>query len=187
MKISLNILLSLIFLFPLPLLSPLLPSSSTPNDNAIVSLIDQTCKRTPYEDLCISSLTSNPNRSRAAGVKELAGMVLDSVLLNATDTLAFTRLLIDRTIDPEVERPLDYCAELYIPVVKFTVPQGRDAFYRGQYKFAEYCLTDAARQADACEKMLPGSAVSPMGDRNRIFQQLCSVAVAIIDILSKDQ
>lgn len=127
-----------------------------------------------------------PNSSRA-DVEELAGIAIDLALLHATDTLEFTRVLIHQTIDPLMERPLDYCAELYIPVVKYTVPQGRDAFDKGQYKFAEYCLSDAAKQADRCENMFSGSVVNPMGGRNRIFQQLCSVAMAIIDTLLKDQ
>ncbi|OWM88025.1 cell wall / vacuolar inhibitor of fructosidase 1-like [Punica granatum] len=173
--------LSLIFLLQLILLPVLLLSCPVPNDT---SLIEKTCKKTPYHDLCVSSLESNPNSSYA-DVSGLAEIIIDSALLNATDTLNYTRLLINQMSDPTTERPLDYCAELYIPVVKYTLPQGKDAFDKGQYKFALYCLSNAAKQADTCDKMFHDSIVKPLSDRNNIFRELCSVAVAIINIVLK--
>lgn len=174
---------SLIFLLQLALLPSLFPSSIPSSGDP--SLIEETCQRTPYPDLCVSVLMCNPNSS-GADVGGLAGMVIDSALLNATATLDFVRAMINKTTDPATERPLDYCAELYIPVVKYTLPQGKEAFDRGQYRFAEYCLSNAAKQAGACEKMFSGSVANPMGDRNWMFQQLCSVAMAIVEILMND-
>ncbi|XP_022760716.1 cell wall / vacuolar inhibitor of fructosidase 1 [Durio zibethinus] len=147
-------------------------------------LVDQICKKTPFYDLCISTLRSNTN-STDLDVKGLASVVADILLANATDTLNYIQAQINQTSDPQMERALAYCAELYIPVVKYNLPQAIDALSKGQFTFASYGISDAAKEADACEKNFSGSLKSPLSDRNKLLHSLSDVAVAIVKILQK--
>ncbi|KAG7995790.1 hypothetical protein I3843_01G126900 [Carya illinoinensis] len=87
--------------------------------------------------------------------------------------------------EPELERSLAYCAELYIQVVKYTLPQALDASIKGEYKFANYGIADAAKEAETCEKKFSGSTDSPVTDRNNLVENLSEVAKAIANVLLK--
>ncbi|XVE65488.1 hypothetical protein DITRI_Ditri08aG0003900 [Diplodiscus trichospermus] len=163
----------------------LLLSISLPSIQCDDDLVDQICKKTPFYDLCISTLRSNSNGSSGSDVKGMAQVMADILLGNATDTLAYIRAMINQTSDPQMERALAYCAELYIPVVKFNLPQAIDALYKGQFAFASDGISDAAKEADACEKNFSGSLKSPLSNRNKLLHSLSDVAVAIVKILLK--
>lgn len=144
-------------------------------------LVDQICKKTPFYDLCVLSLQPNSG----ADVKSLASKMANLVLSNVTDTLNFIQGLLKEATGTSLERPLADCAELYIPVVKYNLPQAIDALIRGRYGFANYVFSDVSKQADACEKNFSGENESPLTDRNKLISNLCDVAVAIINILQK--
>ncbi|MBA0733451.1 hypothetical protein Gogos_017469 [Gossypium gossypioides] len=161
------------------LLTITFPSTQCDDD-----LVDQICKKTPFYDLCISTLKSNSN---GKDVKGLASVMADTMLSNATDTLSYIRAEINRTPDPKIERALAYCAELYIPVVKYNLPQAIDALSKGQFEFAADGISDAAKEADSCEKMISWSQeLAALSDRNKLIHSLSDVAVAIVKILLKD-
>ncbi|TXG71560.1 hypothetical protein EZV62_000139 [Acer yangbiense] len=105
-----------------------------------------------------------------------------TVLKNATDNLNYIEGLIKQTPDPQQERPLADCAELYIPVVKYELPQAIEALSRGHFGFAKYNIADVGKQADNCEKGFSGSsAKSPLTDRNKLdftclsLSRLCGI------------
>ncbi|KAK9179149.1 hypothetical protein WN943_028347 [Citrus x changshan-huyou] len=148
------------------------------------NLINQICRRTPFRDLCIATLEPNTNSS-SSDVKGLASIMANIVLGNASDTLNYIEGLIKQAPDPQQERALANCAELYIPVVRYELPQAIDALSKGHFGFANYCIADAGKQADACEKGFSGSAKSPLSDRNNLLKSLCGIAVAIINLLAK--
>ncbi|XP_050219033.1 cell wall / vacuolar inhibitor of fructosidase 1-like [Mercurialis annua] len=144
-------------------------------------LIDQICKKTPFYDLCISSLTpQNP----IPDVKTVASTMANLVLSNATDTLTFIQELIKQGADPQLQKKLANCAELYIPVVKYNLPQAMNALFRGKFGFTSYLLSDAGKQADACQKNFSDSDEAPLSERNKLITHLCDVAVAILKLLS---
>ncbi|KAJ7980419.1 Pectinesterase inhibitor [Quillaja saponaria] len=147
-------------------------------------LIDQTCKQTPYSDLCVSSLKSNPQSSNT-DLKGLALVMVNNVLANATETLNYIEGLIKQTTDQQLEQALAFCAELYIPVVKYSLPEAADAVSHGRFGFANYGISDAGNEAVTCEKKFSGSAKSPLTDRNKFVQKLSDVAAAILDQLLK--
>lgn len=162
------------------LLSVIVPVIIQCDDN----LINQICRRTPFRDLCIATLEPNTNSS-SSDVKGLASIMANIVLGNASDTLNYIEGLIKQAPDPQQERALANCAELYIPVVRYELPQAIDALSKGHFGFANYCIADAGKQADACEKGFSGSAKSPLSDRNNLMKSLCGIAVAIINLLAK--
>lgn len=145
-------------------------------------LISKTCKKTPNYDLCLSSLQSSPQSSNS-DISGLARIMADLVLSNATDTLDYIHGLLKQSPEEDLQRPLANCAELYIPVVKYSLPQSIDALSNGHYGFANYGISDAAKQAQACEKGFSGSTESPLTDRNTLVSSLSNVAVAIINLI----
>ncbi|XP_011019524.1 PREDICTED: uncharacterized protein LOC105122226 [Populus euphratica] len=144
-------------------------------------LVDKICKKTPFYDLCVLSLQPNSGTD----VKSLASKMANLVLSNVTDTLNFIQGLVKQETGTSLERPLAECAELYIPVVKYNLPQAIDALIRGRYGFANYVFSDVSKQADACEKHFSGENESPLTERNKLISNLSDVAVAIINILQK--
>ncbi|GAV71688.1 PMEI domain-containing protein [Cephalotus follicularis] len=147
-------------------------------------LIDQTCKETPFYDLCVNTLEPI-SRSTKTDVKGLAGIMANILLSNVTDTLNYIQVLIKQTTDQQLEKALANCAELYIPEVKYNLPQAIDALMKGDYAFANYVISDAAKEADACERSFSDSTKSPLTCRNQLVSNLCDVAVGILNVLLK--
>ncbi|CAN1190394.1 Cell wall / vacuolar inhibitor of fructosidase 1 [Linum perenne] len=171
---------------PLHLLILLLLPSLINSDD----LIDQTCKKTPFYDLCAATLHSNSSASSASDIKSLASSATNLVLSNATDTLTYIQLQLKQARDPKLEKALANCAELYIPVVKYNLPQAIEAFVRGYYGFTKYALSDASKQADACQKSLAGgggegAGAAELSVRNKLVSDLCGVGAAIVGLLMK--
>ncbi|KAI3423326.1 PMEI domain-containing protein [Psidium guajava] len=108
-----------------------------------------------------------------------------SVLASASRTLDRIQELLARAPDPESEQPLAKCAELYIPVVKYSLPQAIDALEKNRFGFAEYGLSDAGNEAEECEKNLSGQGGSPVMEGNELVRNLVDVALAIIKVLQK--
>ncbi|KAJ0092141.1 hypothetical protein Patl1_24839 [Pistacia atlantica] len=147
-------------------------------------LIEKICRKTPFHDLCVATLQPIAN-TPGSNIKGLASSVANIVLGNATDTLHYIEGLIKQTSDPKEERALAECAELYISVVKYELPQAIEALSKGQYGFANYGISDAAKLVDQCDKGFPGKSGSPLSDRNKLIHSLSQIAVAIINVLAK--
>lgn len=109
--------------------------------------------------------------------------MVNDILANATDTLSYIEELIKQTSDEQLEQQLAFCAESYIPVVKYILPQAADAINQGRFGFASYCIVDAQKEVNACDKKFSGSTQSPIGDRDDILQKLSDVAAAILKLL----
>lgn len=145
-------------------------------------LVDQICKKTPFYDLCSKILHSDPLTPKT-DPKGMALIMVNNILANATDTLSYIEELIKQTSDQKLEQDLAFCAESYIPVVRYILPQAADAINQGRFGFASYCISDAEKEVDACNKKFSGLAQSPLGDRNNIMQKLVDVAAAIVKLL----
>ncbi|KAI4344760.1 hypothetical protein L6164_011951 [Bauhinia variegata] len=161
-----------------------LTQSSTLEKNGNGDLIDQICKKTPFYDLCSSTLHSNP-LSPKTDIKGLALIMVNNILANATDTLSYIEGLIKQAPDRKMEQVLAFCAESYIPVVKYILPQAADAISQGRFGFASYCIADAEKEVDACDKKFSGVVQPPLSDRNDIVQKLVDVATSLIKLLLK--
>ncbi|TKY67090.1 Cell wall / vacuolar inhibitor of fructosidase 1 [Spatholobus suberectus] len=144
--------------------------------------MDQICRKTPFYDLCSSVLRSNP-LAPESDAKGLALIMVNATLANATDTLSYIEELIKKTPDLDLEHKLALCAEYYIPVVQYVLPQAADAINQGQFEFASYNIFYVKNEVNACDKKFSGSTQSPVGDRNDIVQKLLDVAAAIVKLL----
>ncbi|KAK7363449.1 hypothetical protein VNO77_05593 [Canavalia gladiata] len=154
----------------------------TPTQSSAGDLVDQICRKTPFYDLCSSILHSNPSTPKD-DPKGMALIMVKDILANATDTLSYIEELIKQTSDQQLEQQLAFCAESYIPVVKYILPQAADAISQGRFGFASYCIFDAQKEVSACDKKFSSSNQSPLGDRNSIVQKLVDVAAAIVKLL----
>ncbi|KAG4942292.1 hypothetical protein JHK85_046938 [Glycine max] len=164
------------FLLHILLLSCILftPTDSSDGDGD-GDLVDQICKKTPFYDLCSSILHSNPLAPKS-DPKGMALIMVNGILTNATDTLSYIEELIKQTSDEQLEQQLAFCAESYIPVVKYILPQAADAINQGRFGFASYCIVDAQKEVNACDKKFSGSTQAPLSDRNDIMQKLSLMA-----------
>lgn len=109
--------------------------------------------------------------------------MVNAILANATDTLNYIKKHIKITPDLELEDKLALCADSYSPVVMYILPQAADAINQGRFGFASYCIVDAQKEVNACDKKFSGSTQAPLSDRNDIMQKLVDVAAAIIKLL----
>ncbi|WVZ09966.1 hypothetical protein V8G54_014496 [Vigna mungo] len=162
------------------LLTPTLSSDGDGDDDG--DLVDQICRKTPFYDLCSSILHSNPLAPKS-DPKGMALIMVNNIQENATDTLSYIEELIKQTSDEQLEQQLDFCAESYIPIVKYILPQAADAISQGRFGFASYCIVDAQKEVNACDKKFSGSSQAPLSDRNGIMQKLVDVAAAIVKLL----
>lgn len=146
------------------------------------NLIERTCRQTPFYDLCIYSLKSNPE-SRDADVNKLAKIIVDSLKTKATDTLdLIDELLMDGlALDPAMMKALTSCAERYNVIIRGDVPEITEALNTGNYKFAEKGTNDAAVEANSCEMEFPGK--SPLTDMNKLVHDVSVVAAYIVKIM----
>ncbi|XVE87251.1 hypothetical protein DITRI_Ditri18aG0101500 [Diplodiscus trichospermus] len=170
---SLIIIIFLFLVFPVDAFRPTL---------LLGNLIEKTCRQTPFYDLCIWSLKSNPE-SRDADVKKLAEIMVDSLKTKATETLdLIDELLQDGlALDPAMQKALTSCAERYNVIIKGDVPEIIEAIKTGNYKFAERGTNDAAVEANSCEMEFPDK--SPLTDMNKLVHDVSVVAASIVKII----
>ncbi|KAF9673637.1 hypothetical protein SADUNF_Sadunf10G0044800 [Salix dunnii] len=141
-------------------------------------LIAQTCKNTPYYNLCVTSLTSVPESS-TADVQGLALIMVDIVRDKASTTLEFINQEIKRS--PESGRPLRFCASSYDAILTADIPEAIEALQKGDPKFAENGTNDAAIEATSCEDSFQGK--SPLTKLNKVVHDTSVVASAITRLL----
>jgi len=158
----------------------LLRSQSFTIPNAEVDdLVDDICKKTPNSDLCSSILHSNP-QANTTDANGIAAIMVNDILQNATNTLNFIQGLVNQTKDIELQRKFSICAETYIPLVKYVLPQAVDSINQKKYGLAAYSMGYVGKEIDSCNKQFSGSTSSPLGDRTSILHKLLDIAAAIL-------
>lgn len=138
------------------------------------NLIDLTCKKTPYYDLCVTSLNSDP-RSSTADVAGLGVIMADVVKAKATDSLnKINELLTQRPGD----KLLANCVDYYHTVTEGDVPLAKDAFASGNPKLADQGMSDAGNVIDLCESQFSEGS-SPLTDKNKAAHDVAAVGAGI--------
>ena len=107
------------------------------------NLIEKTCNHTPYYDLCIRSLISNPH-SFNTDVEGLAKIMVRTINARATHTLRRINKLLQHKQDANMNQALQSCASRYDAIIKEDIPESLQALRLGNYKFADGGTTDAA-------------------------------------------
>ncbi|WCJ23271.1 cell wall / vacuolar inhibitor of fructosidase 1 [Euphorbia peplus] len=158
----------------LAILFLLLTHSNTVQSNS--NTISQTCKKTPYYDLCLKYLTADP-RSSTSDVTGLALIMVDLLKGKTTRSVQFIKQISNQR--PELEKPLKDCARKYDVILTANIPVALEALQKGDPKFAEGGMNDAAIEANSCENSFGGKK-SPLSGYNKLLHDTSLVASAIV-------
>ncbi|KAE9460434.1 hypothetical protein C3L33_07692, partial [Rhododendron williamsianum] len=149
-------------------------------------LIGDTCKKTLFPDLCISTLRSNPS-SAAADVKGLARIMFYATAVKATATLNQVNVLLKKTNDVVLIECLENCASEYASALNdiFTANKnvGSDIFA------AKGVAADLIAEAQDCEGTFtdePYKRKSPLTVENEVLRDLAATVIEIINTLGMD-
>lgn len=149
-------------------------TTTTDQTYGISNLIETTCKNTPNYRLCINTLMANQGGA-ATDVAELGLIMVGAVKAKSREALsAVKKLSRNRKVSVEA---LQRCKDAYEAVVDADVPEAEGSV-RGNPKFAENGMADAAVEADNCDGAFGGK--SPLSGVNRAVRELAVVARAII-------
>ncbi|KAF7837691.1 cell wall / vacuolar inhibitor of fructosidase 1-like [Senna tora] len=140
------------------------------------SLIEQTCKNTPHEALCLQYLKSDPGSSQA----DITGLALIMV-----DAMKTTTQQAQAKVQQELKKghgeteALNACAGTYKTVLEYDVTVAIEALKKGDPKFAEDGANDTVMEVNSCEAAFP-SGKSPITQQNNLVRDVAQVAAAII-------
>ncbi|GMI80220.1 cell wall / vacuolar inhibitor of fructosidase 1, CELL WALL / VACUOLAR INHIBITOR OF FRUCTOSIDASE 1 [Hibiscus trionum] len=147
------------------------------------SLVETTCKQTPFFDLCVSTLESDPQSSTAA-VSGLALIAAKSVNAKASATLYQISTLLGSATDPNLKKALSGCVDSYNTIIKTDIPVAVEAIEKNNPKFAVGSATDAGNEAQRCEDGFGGkSPNSPISDSNKMVHDLSVILQSIASLL----
>ncbi|KAK8671244.1 hypothetical protein V6N13_037844 [Hibiscus sabdariffa] len=147
------------------------------------SLIETTCTKTPFPDLCISTVKSDP-RSSTADVPGLALIVADSVNEKASATLNQISTLLKSATDPNMKKALSGCVDSYNTIIKADIPVAIEAIEKNNPKFAVGSATDAGNEAQRCEGSFgENSTSSPISGSNKAVHDLSVILQSIASML----
>ncbi|EEF36859.1 cell wall / vacuolar inhibitor of fructosidase 1 [Ricinus communis] len=174
----------LVFVFIFPVINAAIPSIFGSN------LIEKTCRKTPYYQLCISTLVSNPH-SFDADIEGLAKIMVHTIDAKATHTLNRINELLEqsqrgsRSHDQKEQQELRDCADRYNEILKGDVPQAMQALHKGNFRSAKERTFDAAAEAISCEEEFSGQ--SPLSDMNMKVHDISVVAASILKQIHRNR
>ncbi|KAL1807440.1 hypothetical protein DCAR_0726798 [Daucus carota subsp. sativus] len=170
LKISSKALVKFILL--LVLLSPSTFQTEAKHETNLIIAI---CKKTPNYALCLSTLKSNPNSSRA-DVAGLGYIVVETVKAKSTAGLQ-TIVKLSRS-SPVLKRKLSECWQKYDAILNDFVPEAE----QGPPKFAVDGMKGVAEVTTDCIKDFQGLE-APLPTINQLVHDLSLVAASIISNL----
>ncbi|KAG4126846.1 hypothetical protein ERO13_D10G180700v2 [Gossypium hirsutum] len=146
------------------------------------NMVETTCQKTPFYNLCVSALKSDP-RSSGADVAGLAQIGTDKLKAKATATLRQITALLKVAKDPKLKMALRDCADYYNAIVKYDIPVAVEAVTKGDPKFGVEGATDAANEADACGRGFKNQPKFPIYASNKVVHDLSAVVASIVQLL----
>lgn len=145
-----------------------------PKDEKL-SLIENTCKKTPNYNICFQSLKANLGSSNV-DVTGLAQIMVKVMKAKANEGLSKIHEL--QRVGNGARKALNSCSDKYKAILVADIPQAIEALQKGDPKFAEDGANDAANEANYCESGFYGK--SPLTKQNNAMHDVSSVAAAIV-------
>ncbi|CAM0910661.1 unnamed protein product [Alopecurus aequalis] len=170
--------------------SPPPPPPPAPVAPVAVALVRTTCNSTAYYDLCVAALAADPS-STTADVRGLSAIAVSAAASNASASAAALGANVTAqggaSVDSTVQALLRTCAGKY--------GQARDALTAASgsiaqqdYDYAAVHVSAAAEYPQVCKVLFrrqrPGAYPAELAAREEALNQLCSVALDIISLLS---
>ncbi|XP_021898997.1 pectinesterase inhibitor-like [Carica papaya] len=153
-----------------------------PHQNAANSkLIDQSCEKTLYKDLCKLTLRSS-HESKGADLVGLTKIALKLASSNATRIHSRIDQLLASTKDRNVEQSLKECSEQYGDAIE-QIEDSLAALDSEGYADVNTWVTAAMSDADTCEEAFEGQD-SPVEGLSKLFGQLCSITLTFSNLLA---
>jgi pectinesterase inhibitor-like protein len=144
-------------------------------DEKVLSLIENTCKKTPNYNICLQSLKANSGSS-VADVTGLAQIMVKVMKAKANDGLNKIHQL--QRLGNGARKALNSCGDKYRAILVADIPQAIEALEKGDPKFAEDGANDAANEATYCENEFNGK--SPLTKQNNAMHDVASVTAAMV-------
>ncbi|KAJ8759501.1 hypothetical protein K2173_007114 [Erythroxylum novogranatense] len=149
------------------------------------SLIDRTCKQTPYYDVCVKTLLSNP-QSYDTDEEGLARIMVSNVEARATQTLNHVNKWLEQPgLESNIRQALISCAHRYNAIVGEDIPQAIKGLNTERYMLAEQASYDVATEAMSCEEDF--SNKSPLTYMNMRVHDISIVAASIIKTIKSGE
>lgn len=150
------------------------------NHHVSADLITKTCQKTPYYSLCITTLKSDSQSSKA-NLEGLAHIAATKLQAKTSSTSNQINNLLKQSTSPEARKGLSNCADAYNIIVKYDMPEAMEAITKGDPKFAEDAAIDVGRESDDCGKGI--SSGSPLASDNKFVHDLSAVFLSIVRML----
>ncbi|KAJ8767308.1 hypothetical protein K2173_017352 [Erythroxylum novogranatense] len=140
--------------------------------------IDGICKHTPNYKKCVSIIHSDPRRS-ATDVSGLAIIVVDALKTKSQAVMKLLRF--KRSKLPALKLAYDSCISYYDAIINADIVEAREALEKGDPKFAQNGMNDAANEASFCETEFKGK--SPITYYNQDVHATAAIASSIVQLL----
>ena len=108
--------------------------------------------------ICVKTLHADL-RSSTADVAGLAIIMVDTIKAKTTAIVDEIKVLLGNKPDAKGKKALKGCLEVYENgVLKSDIPSSMEALQKGNPKFGEKVLNDAAIEAESCERSFGGAS-----------------------------
>ncbi|XP_057549202.1 probable pectinesterase/pectinesterase inhibitor 61 [Amaranthus tricolor] len=180
-----------ILMNPNPIMCLNVRAIPTPNDNkeeknSTNTLIEKACNNAKYKELCMETLKSHPG-SETADLKSLAFMALNKTKTYGNKVSDIINSMIENgnSMGPGIEQALSECDDQYDDA-NVQTDNSLVAFFANAFKDVNTFITTAIKNAETCEDYVKkGNATKVLGDKNKVFAQYCTNALAVVHVLAQ--
>ncbi|XP_004508259.1 cell wall / vacuolar inhibitor of fructosidase 1-like [Cicer arietinum] len=130
------------------------------------------------------TLRSSINHRSKEDIAGFARLTLEIVNANASITLdRIQKGYYVQTKDKEQKEAMKDCLASYNMIVNVHLKEALNAMNKGDYKIVKQRAYAAGIQAETCDNKFKNSTMKPLKDTNRYVQNLCAIAMSIINKL----
>ncbi|CAO2838117.1 unnamed protein product [Amaranthus hypochondriacus] len=155
-------------------------------DSQSESLISKTCSQTSNNDLCVSTLNSDPGAASAKDIGDLAVIMVKYVTQHVSDTENHIQGLIRNReiVDPE-RHLLNICDQNYNFMLTIWLVNVRDSLSKRNYFDASDDMRSILDMIDQCEKSFAPPVSSPISADSKATFDISKVTSDVIVLASK--
>nr|GMD88796.1 cell wall / vacuolar inhibitor of fructosidase 1 [Ipomoea batatas]GME02414.1 cell wall / vacuolar inhibitor of fructosidase 1 [Ipomoea batatas] len=134
------------------------------------------CTATPFRELCLSLLRSDPRSYHAKGYTEVGQIIAEFALAKAEETLSFIKSSENKTTDKAVGASLAVCRGLYDRIIREQIPNALETSKQSEEN-ASRIMSDVNLDVESCEKEFSKNHVkSVLTKRNQEFSDIATIA-----------
>ncbi|XP_031108593.1 cell wall / vacuolar inhibitor of fructosidase 1-like [Ipomoea triloba] len=134
------------------------------------------CSATPFRELCLSLLRSDPRSYDAKGYREVGQIMVEFALAKAEETLSFVKSSENKTTDKAVGASLVVCRGLYDRIIRDHIPNALETSKQSEEN-ATRIMGEASSDGESCEKEFSKNHVkSVLTKRNQEFSDIANIA-----------